>query len=53
MANLPPQPPVNLKIADPETGVPANYWQDYLIAVDRLLRDLQTRVTSLEKQTKK
>jgi hypothetical protein len=53
MANLPPQPPVNFKLADPDTGIPANYWQDYLVDLDRAVRDLQVRITNLEKQSKK
>lgn len=39
MAVLPPQPIVTLPLVDSDR-TPANYWQDYLIAVDRLLRGL-------------
>jgi hypothetical protein len=39
MATLAPQPPVNLKLVDSQ-GVPANYWQGYLVALDMVARAL-------------
>ena len=39
MATLDPQPPINLKLVD-DQGVTANYWQGYLLSLDRLVRGL-------------
>jgi hypothetical protein len=36
---LDPQPSVNLKLTD-AANVPANYWQGYLISLDRAVRAL-------------
>lgn len=39
MATLPPQPLVILPLVDKDR-LPANYWQDYLQASDKVLRTL-------------
>lgn len=48
MAILDPQPPINLKLVD-DQGVTANYWQGYLLSLDRFVRDLDKRISNIEK----